>query len=155
VVTVGETLDFFDASCLIAASGRPEGGAGFVLSLRERRLLRGAVSLPVLVEAERNIGRKLRPGAVGTYRALLARTPLMMAGVPPARDRGTLREITGEKDEHVLAAATTVGAPFLLTLDAPLAPAVNAAALSIRALSPGEFINDVLPHHTAVDSIRN
>jgi hypothetical protein len=53
------TILFFDATCLIAASGSPDGGSGFLLSLCARQLLRGSISQPVLLEAERNIRLKL------------------------------------------------------------------------------------------------
>jgi hypothetical protein len=59
-----ETRLFFDASCLIAAAGSPSGGSGFVLSLCQRSLLRGAISPPVLIEARRNVRDKLGPEAL-------------------------------------------------------------------------------------------
>ncbi len=46
------------------------------------------------------------------------------------------------------------GAPFLLTLDKPLAAQVNVAKLAVHALWPGEFINEVLPGHVDYSSIR-
>lgn len=61
------TLVFFDASCLIAAAGSPSGGSGFLLSLCRRGLLGAAVSQPVLLEAERNIGKRRGPEELETY----------------------------------------------------------------------------------------
>jgi len=142
-------LFFFDASCLIAAAGRPHGGSGYVLPLCRRRLLRAAVSHPVLVEVDRNIERNFPDAALPRYHDLLIQVEWSVGGVPSGEERSAYRELVGAKDDHVVAAAIAAGAPFLPTLDKRLAAAVNAAKLPIRALSPGEFINDVLPTHVA------
>ena len=148
------TLVFFDASCLVAAAGRPVGGAGYVLSLCARDLLRAVVSHPVLVEAERNIRAHFPDATLTTYHEWLARSGAMVVAVPALTARSSYRELVGEKDEHVFAAAVAAGAPFLLSLDRPLVRGVNEANLPIRALSPGEFINDVLPKHVDAQSLR-
>ena len=149
------TLVFFDASCLVAAAGRPVGGAGYVLSLCARNLLRAAVSHPVLVEAERNVRANFSDATLATYHGLLARTDAMVVAVPAPAARARYRNLVGEKDDHVVSAAIAAGAPFLLTLDRPLARGVNGANLPIRALSPGELINDVLPNHVDVNFLRD
>jgi hypothetical protein len=74
--------------------------------------------------------------------------------------RGFLRAavsqpVLAEKDAHVLAAALSVQAPFLITLDQRLAAAINQANLPIRALSPGEFITTELPTHPAYPVMRS
>ena len=148
------TLVFFDASCLIAAAGRPVGGAGYVLSLCRRNLLRAAVSLPILLEAERNVRANLPPHALVTYRDLLAETAMIVVAVPDPSSREDYGPVVGEKDDHVLAAAIAAGAPFLLTLDKRLERRVNGAGLPIRTLAPGEFINEVLPDHADVRLLR-
>lgn len=141
------TLVFVDASCLIAAAGSPGGGSGFILSLCARGLLRAAISQPVLMEAETNILAKLPPTALATYHRLLAETPLALASVPGVADRQIYRSVVGEKDDHVLAAALDMHAPFLLTLDQRLARRINNADLPVRAYAPGAFITGVLPAH--------
>jgi predicted nucleic acid-binding protein len=148
------TLVFLDASCLIAAAGRPDGGSGFILSLCARRLLRASVSQPVLLEAEKNIAEKLGDSALATFHLLLAETPMVVAPVPLPADRETSRTIVGEKDDHVLASALAVEAPFLLTLDQPLAQAVNDARLTLRAFVPGLFIVGILPAHAEFSALR-
>ena len=141
------TLLFFDASCLIAAAGSPSGGSGFLLSLCGRDLLQAAVSQPVLLEAERNIAAKLGPVALETYHRLVVVTPMTIVSLPPPAEQRQYRDIAGEKDEHVVAAAIVGEADFLLTLDKKLEERVNAANLPIRALSPGDFIKTVLVQH--------
>ena len=76
------TLIFFDASCLIAAAGSPSGGSGFLLALCLRRLIRGAVSQPVLLEAQRNIQRKLGEEELNSFYRLLVLIPFILAPVP-------------------------------------------------------------------------
>lgn len=154
-MTIDHTTDlFFDASCLMAAAGSPQGGSGFLLSLCGRGLLRAVVSQPVLLEAERNISEKLSGEALGRYHRLVVLTPLTLVSLPPKGERRPYADVVGEKDEHVLAAAIAAKSPFLLTLDKPLARRVNQAGLSIRALSPGEFIKTILPEHIDYPSTR-
>lgn len=150
---VRSTLLFVDASCLVAAAGRPEGGSGFLLSLCGRGLLRAAVSQPVLLEAETNIADKLGALALTEYHRLLIATPMLVVTVPGADERQAARTVVGQKDDHVLAAGLAA-APFLLTLDRRLASAVNDARLAIRAFTPGDFILGVLPAHEEFERLR-
>lgn len=141
---------FFDASCLIAATGSPTGGSGFLLDLCARSLLQGIVTHVILLEAERNIEAKLTPEALGRYHALLRSIPFNVAPVPELAGDHPIRQAVTAKDVHVVAAATAVGAPYLVTLDRGLIGHVNGAGLGIHALTPGDFIKQILPHH--VDS---
>lgn len=154
IVTRG-SLVFFDTSCLIAATGSPSGGSAFVLSLCGRRLLRGAVSLPVLLEAEGNIARKLGDDASARFTRLLAESSLIIAPVPDAAAREPYRALAGEKDDHVVAAAVAVQAPYLMTLDRRLRDGVNDAELPVRAYTPGDFITGVLPAHESFANLRD
>src|SRR4051794_40942765 len=95
-----QTLVFFDASCLVAASGSPTGGSGFLLETCARRLLRAAVSQPVLIEAERNVVEQLRPEAFQTFRRLVATVPWTVVPLPPRGQRREYERIAGAKDEH-------------------------------------------------------
>lgn len=147
------TLLFFDASCLIAAAGSPTGGSGFLLSLCQRGLLRGAVSELVLAEAELNVLTKLSPAALSHLGELLETTPLQIAR-PGAWEEAPWAAAINAKDRHVVAAALAAHSPFLLTLDRALAAEVNQVDLSIQAISPGDFIRDVLPHHTEYPALR-
>ncbi len=141
------TLLFIDAAALIAASGRVNGGSGFILSLIERGLLRGAVSIPVLSEAERNIRMKLRPAALDTYFQLLTRISWLITEVPSSEHVEQYPHHITKKDVHVVAAALAAHASYLITLDRRLLAAVNAAGFPILAITPGDFIRTVLQHH--------
>jgi predicted nucleic acid-binding protein len=150
------TLLFFDASCLIAASGSPTGGSAFLLALCLRELLRAAVSEPVLVEAERNIRLKLGADALAAYHHLLDVTPLIIAPIPPMPEIEWRRfaGIAGEKDAHVMAAATAVGAAYILTLDKLLEARINDSGLRTVAISPKRFIQTLLPTHPEFPTVR-
>jgi predicted nucleic acid-binding protein len=147
-----QTPLFIDASCLIAAAGSPTGGSGFLLSLCPRGVLTGIVSPAALAEAERNIADKLPPEAWGRYQWMLAHVPLVLVPVPPPEAVRRWEDAVTPKDAHVFAAALAAGADYLLTLDRPLQERVNATGQSLRAVSPGEFIREVLPQH--VDYVR-
>lgn len=149
------TIVFFDASCLIAAAPSPSGGSGFLLSLRARGFLRAAVSQPVLLEAETNILAKFPPAALATHHRQLATTPTTIAPVPTAADRRRYQGVINPTDEHVVAAAIAIRAPFLLTLDQPLEDEVNRSGLPLVAYSPGGFITRELPSHPDFAHLRD
>lgn len=86
-------------------------------------------------------------------RALMLAQVVVIA-FPPLEERISYLHVAGEKDEHVVAAAVASGAPFLLTLDRGLLRRVNLVDLGLRALTPGEFLNEVLPLHHRYDDIR-
>jgi predicted nucleic acid-binding protein len=145
ILTLATRL-FFDASCLFPAAASPAGGSAFLVSVCARGYLQAVVSLDVLIEAERNIVEKLSPDAFHRYRQMVAETPFVMLPSPPeeavARHAANFFE-----DAHVVASAVAGGCEFLITLDRRLQRRVEHAALGITALSPGEFIQTVLPEH--------
>lgn len=149
------TLVFFDASCLIAAAGSPTGGSGFLLSLCMRRLLRGAVSKAVLLEAERNIRTKLKHQALCAYHDLLQSASLIIAPVPHVPKGTTWLQIVNTKDAHVVASTLVVKAPYMLTLDQQLGDEIERTALTTEAITPGDFIRIVLPHHVKFSTLRS
>lgn len=147
------TALFFDASCLIAAAGSPTGGSGCLLSVCTRGFLQAVSSHPVLLEAERNILEKRTVAVLRSYREQIATTPIKLVSVPPA---SVVRRYHAEveEDAHVVAAAIAAGVEFLLTLDRPLIRRVEGAKYRITAMTPGEFIETVLPAHIDYTSIR-
>lgn len=149
-----QTLLFFDASCLIAASGSPAGGSAFILAQCRRGFLRAAVSTPVCDEAERNVRAKLSVEATVRYLALLRMTELQVIPEPTVSELARARGLVEMKDEHVLAAALAVGAEYLSTLDKGLEEAIARAGLAIVALSPGAFIRSVLTQHPDYPAVR-
>jgi predicted nucleic acid-binding protein len=149
------TVLFFDASCLIAAAGSPTGGSGFLLALIRREILSGAVSQAVLLEAERNIQAKLGLDVLRAYHELLTATPLAVAPIPQLTGNESWRSEVNDKDAHVVAAALAIDAPYLISLDRQLNIQVNRASTTLSALTPGEFIKLILPHHTQFPGLRD
>ena len=149
------TILFFDAACLIAAAGSPSGGSGFLMSICSKSILKGAVSQPVLVEAERNVLAKLGSDALERYHRILATTPLTLVPVPSEIRLRRFGRVVGVKDAHVVGAALSANSPFLLTLDKRLAEKVSYSDLPVLAISPGDFIKTILPRHINYSSVRN
>ena len=148
-----DSLLFIDATCLIAAAGSPTGGSGFLLSVCQSGFLKARSSPSVFIEAERNIAAKLPASALGTYHLQLATTPISLVSTPPKRAIQQYNSPFG-KDAHVVASALAAGAPYLLTLDRPLIQRLQQSGLAIVALTPGEFIQTILPAHPDYSAIR-
>jgi predicted nucleic acid-binding protein len=149
------TLLFFDASCLIAAAASPSGGSGFLWSLCERGFLTAVVSQPVLAETELNLLAKFPELVLARHQRQQLGGSSLIAPVPRLDVIPRRYPAINPKDEHVVAAALAIGARFILTLDQPLAHEINRAELSVRAVSPGEFIKLELPTHPAFALLRD
>lgn len=132
---------FLDASVLVAAAGRPEGGSAAILDFCRRGALTPLVSRRVLLEAERNVRKKLSPEAVVRYYNLI--TTVRPQRVPEPRALAVERFLRAinSKDAPVLAAAVAGRAQALLTLDRDFASgAVRRAAGRVEILEPGELL---------------
>lgn len=145
---------FIDASCLVAAAGSPTGGSARLLLLCRQGYLLGAVSASVVREAGRNVAVEFSADAGVRFERLLRETPLIMAPFS-ADDETRAAAIVGTKDGHVLAAALAAHAAYLITLDKRLATRVNQAGLAVEALSPGDFLQMVLPTHPDYAAMRS
>jgi predicted nucleic acid-binding protein len=148
-----DSLLFFDATCLIAAAGSPNGGSGFLFSVCQAGFLMACSSPSVLVEAERNLAAKLPPAALTTYHLQLATTPIILVSTPPRRTIEQHDSFFG-KDAHVVASALAAQDPYLLTLDKRLIQRVQQVGIGLTALTPGEFIQTILPTHPDFSRIR-
>lgn len=147
------TTVFFDAASLFAASHSPTGGSAYLILVCQSGYLRAMVSPDVLQETERNLLEKSTPAAFLRFRQLIADTPLLLVS-SPAEPLVRLYEPTFLEDGHVVAAALSSSAPYLITLDQPFARRMQAAALPIVTLSPGEFLREILPNHPDYERIR-
>jgi predicted nucleic acid-binding protein len=136
---------FFDATCLYAAAHSPAGGSARLFRLCRLGWLQGWVAQPVLLEAERALQRKATAAALARYEQLLRLTPLQYTRLP-ADPIARYPEINA-KDAHVYAAARACRARYLITLDKHLVDEINALSSDPRALSPGGFLQQVLPTH--------
>lgn len=139
------TLLFFDASCLIAASGSPSGGSNYLLTLCAAGLLRGAVSALILLEAYRNILGKMGKSADLAFQELLSSTPLLVGGFPLKTELTRFSQFVDPKDAHVLVSCNNMKVDYLITLDKKLIFQLTASSMEIHALSPRDFIKTILP----------
>jgi predicted nucleic acid-binding protein len=148
------TRVFFDASSLFVAANSPEVGSAFLISVCSRGFLQAVASPDVLLEAERNIDEKDRPGASRRYRELIATTRFLMASAPKEH---VVRQCAGVfiEDAHVIAAALSVRSDYIITLDQRFERRVMAAALGVTALSPKAFLQTILPDHSDYIEIRS
>jgi predicted nucleic acid-binding protein len=148
------TLVFIESSCLVAAAGSPNGGSSFLLETCQRGYLTLVVSAPVLFEAQRNSLEQLGQPGLDRYHRFVMLLPLRVVAATSKRQLERYRGLVNDKDLHVLAAAISAKAEYLITLDRPLVREVNQANLPIRAVTPGEFIQTVLPDHPDYARIR-
>jgi predicted nucleic acid-binding protein len=107
---------FLDTSALLAGLASPAGASNAILALAEAGLLTLVVSEQVLVEAERNLQKKLLK-ALPEYLRLLAACPLVRVPDPSAADMAMAREIIHRKDASILWAARNAQVDYLVTLN--------------------------------------
>ena len=148
------TLVFFDASSLFLAANTPTGGSAFLIEACSRGYLQAVVSPDVLLEAERNIVEKGRPGAFLRYRNLVASTPFLVTSAPPEHIVRQYEAVFVE-DAHVIAAALGSRSTHLITVDQRFERRVRASGLPITALAPKEFLQTILPDHPDYAEIRS
>jgi hypothetical protein len=148
------SLVFFDASSLFLAANTPLGGSAFLISVCARGYLQAVVSPDVLLEAERNIVEKGRPGAFRRFRELVSSTPFLVTSAPTEQAVQAYAAVFVE-DAHVIVAALGSQSAFLLTVDQRFERRVRESGLSITALSPREFLQAVLPDHPDYAEIRS
>lgn len=117
-----------------------------VMEVCHGQRFRAAVSTRVLFEARHNIAEKFKePELLRFYRQISALDPEIVP--PPSREQvEECIPLTTEKDAHVLAAALECGATYLITLDRRhlLNEAVESAGLSVRTITPGDFLRTVV-----------
>ncbi len=137
---------FIDACVFIAASGSPQGGSSSVLELCKRGRFRAVCTRLVLLEAERNIHRKLGAEALLRFYQGLAELDPTLEAPPSPEELAACEVIVGEKDAHVLATALKSGAAFLLTLDRRhfMTEKVQNAHLNLDVKTPGDFLRELL-----------
>lgn len=137
---------FIDASVFIAAAGSPEGGSSFVLELCKQGRFRAVCTRLVLLEAERNIHRKLGAEALLRFYQDLAELAPTLEALPTPEEIAACEPIVGEKDAHALATALKSDADVLLTLDRKhfMTEKVRDARLGLKIATPGDFLRELV-----------
>lgn len=133
---------FLDASVFVAAAGSPRGGSALILETSRQGLTRAVSSRLVLLEAERNIAKKLGDRPLLGFYETLGLLELEIVPDPTPEEIEVLAGIIDAKDTHVLAAALKGEVEFLLTLDRRhfMTRKVLETGLSFEILTPGEFL---------------
>jgi putative PIN family toxin of toxin-antitoxin system len=133
---------FLDASVWIAAAGSATGGSAMILELCRRKEVRITVTRLVLLEAERNIRKKLTRDALLRFYSDLAALDLTVIETPAGDDIDVQSRIIDRKDAHVLASAIAGRVDTLLTLDRKdfMSEKVLHAGLPCRIMTPGDFL---------------
>jgi predicted nucleic acid-binding protein len=131
---------FLDTSALIAGVLSPTGAAHEVLRLCEAGVVQAALSRQVLVEADRNLSKKV-PAVLPEYRVFLRQLSLIVVEDPSRHAVEEAGDVIHHNDAPILAAAIESGADFLITWNTR-----HFHKKSVRAyakfpiLTPGEFL---------------
>ena len=143
---MGVSKLFIDASVFIAAAGSPKGGSSLVLELCRRGRFRAVCTKLILLEAERNVHRKLGAEALLRFYQGLAELDPTLEAFPTPEEIASCEPIVGEKDAHVLAAALKSGADVLLTLDRKhfMTEKVRNARLGLKIATPGDLLRELV-----------
>ncbi|MBI3596535.1 MAG: putative toxin-antitoxin system toxin component, PIN family [Nitrospirae bacterium] len=141
---------FLDASVWIAAAGSTTGGSAATLELCRRNKTRAVASRFVLLEAERNIRKKLGREALLRFYREIASLEIKVIETPTSREIAAQNRTIDSKDAHVLAAAVKSHAEFLLTLDRKdfMTSKVLHAGLPFQIMTPGDFLRFWLEKQT-------
>jgi len=133
---------FVDANVLIAGAGSRTGASRAVLMMAEIGLIRLVVSAQVLLEAERNIRKKI-PQALPIFTELMAQIQLQIVPDPPLAEITRWTTIIEAKDAPILAAAVLSSADRLLTLDTKDFTAEVARQSRLIIQTPAEFVQRI------------
>lgn len=144
---------FFDASCLFAAAGSPNGGSGFLLRVCRNDYLHAVVTVECLEETERSLHTKAPPHYIAQFREDTHTTKFLI--VP-----GASAEVIAQyarsvvEDAHIVAAALQANVDCLITLDRILIARIAAAQIPLIAMDPRSFLEYELPRHPEYGKIR-
>ncbi|MBC8386505.1 MAG: PIN domain-containing protein [Actinobacteria bacterium] len=141
----GKKKVFLDASIFVAASGSASGGSSLILEVCKGIRFSAATTRRILLEAQRNIRRKLSSEAlIRFYKEIAKLNPEIIR--PPTKERlSKYDDVIALKDRHVLVSALESKATFLITLDRKhfQTETIRQANLPIIIMTPKEFLEMV------------
>ena len=132
---------FLDANIFIAAAASEEGGSSLLIEFCSQGKVYALTTRLVLREAERNVRSKLNEDALVRFYNLLAQLSPITIPLSGQDKIDEAASIVHPKDAHVLAAARSGNADYLVTLDRKhfLSDNVRQAILPMIVCTPGEF----------------
>lgn len=137
---------FLDASVLVAAVASREGGSALVVRAAQKGFFDPVVSRLVLLEAERNVRKKLPHSALERFHQVLEGTPLHVTPAPTPEEIRLHERFIHEKDAPILAAAAAGRCVYLVTLDRRhfMTEKLRGTDLPLKILTPGDFLREIL-----------
>jgi len=138
----GKKKVFLDASIFVAAAGSASGGSSLILEVCRGLLFSAVTTRRILLEAQRNIRKKLSSEAILRFYKEIAKLNPEIIGPPAKESLSQYDDIIALKDQHMLASALEGKAAFLITLDRKhfQTEAIRQANLSIIIMTPKEFL---------------
>ena len=138
---------FLDANIFFAGARSPKGGSGFILELAKKKKLEIITVNHALLEAERNILKKLGPQYLNRhYQNLLEIKPKIQSiEFVTLKEINKLRKLIPSKDIPILLGAILSGTQFLITLDRKHFlgnEKLKKIKLPFKILNPGEFLRE-------------
>ncbi len=136
---------FLDANIFFVAARSPNGGSGFVLELAKREKFRIITVSFALLEAERNIKKKIgKPYLACHHQNLLETKPEIQAiDSVSYRQIVELEKLLPMKDVPILLGAILSDSKFLITLDKKHFldnKELKKIKFSFKIINPGEFL---------------
>ena len=141
----GKKRVFLDASVFIAAAGSESGGSSIILEVCRGIKFSAVTSRRILLEAQRNIRKKLPSEAILRFYKEIANLNPEVIKLPTKERLSRYDDIIAFKDRHVLASALEGKANFLITLDRKhfQTEAIGKSNLPIAIMTPKEFLEFV------------
>lgn len=133
---------FIDANILIAGANSRSGASRAVLLMGEIGLVQLVVSHQALVEAERNIRKKL-PKALPNFVEQMTYLQLEVVSDPPNEISAQWEPIIEDKDAPILAAAILANVERLITLNTKDFTAEVARQTGLLIQTPAQFIQEM------------
>lgn len=132
---------FLDANIYFAASCSPEGGSGFIVLLAKSKKLKICVSQEVILEAERNIRKKLSLEELLRFYEIFSKLEIKKTTIKKSEAQ-KYQDLINFKDSWILAAGIKSRSDFLITLDKKhfFTAQIQKAKLPIAILRPEDFL---------------
>jgi len=140
---------FLDANVFFAATRSPRGGSGFILELAKKGKLEIVTINQALLEAERNILKKLGVQYLNRhYQNLLEVKPKIQSiGFITLKEIAKFKKLLPTKDIPILFGAIASGAQVLITLDRKHFlenKKLQKLEFPLRIVNPGGFLREYL-----------
>ncbi len=138
----GKKRVFLDTSVFIAAAGSESGGSSLILKVFSGIKFSAVTTRRILLEAQRNIRRKLSSEALIRFYKEIANLNPEIIKPPTKGELNRYNDIIAPKDRYVLTSALEGKAAFLITLDRKhfKTEAIRKANLPITIMTPKEFL---------------